>query len=62
MEFDDLQTGLVAVGMGVVVPQPQVALTEDQTLPPELLDRPVIEVIPERAGQDPGQFPIVEPL
>jgi hypothetical protein len=60
VKFDDLQAGLVAVGLRVVVPQPQAALAGDRTLPPELLDCPVIEGSPERAGQDPRQFPIVE--
>jgi hypothetical protein len=60
IEFDDLQSCLVAIRGGVVVPQPQVLLTGGGTLLPELLDRAVVEGNSERARQDPGSLPGVE--
>jgi hypothetical protein len=43
VEFHHLQAGLVAVGVGVIVPQAQVFLTGDRTLLPQGLDRPMVD-------------------
>jgi hypothetical protein len=62
VEFDHLKAGLVPIRMAMIIPQPQVLLARDGTLLPELLDRPVIEGIPERARQDAAQLLVVGPV
>jgi hypothetical protein len=60
VEFDDLQAGLVAIRMDVVVPQLQLPGCEDRALVPELLHRLVINPIAARGEENPRQFPMMK--
>jgi hypothetical protein len=60
IELDDLEPSLVAVGMPVIVPQPQVPLTGDGTRLPERLDSLVVNRHPARNEQDARQLSGVE--
>jgi hypothetical protein len=60
--LDDLQPRLVAIGLGMIVPEPQVTLIRDGALLPELLDGLIINGIPQLDEQDAGEFPGVEPV
>ncbi len=60
IELDDLQRGLIAVGMRVVVPQRQVPLTGDGTRLPERLDCLVVDRRATGDEQDARQLPVVE--
>jgi hypothetical protein len=62
IELDDLEPGLIAIRLGMIVPQPQVPLTRGGALLPKLLDRLVVKSVSHLDQQDPGQFPIVEPV
>ena len=62
IQLDDLEPSLIAVGMPVIVPQPQMPLAGDGTLLPELLDRLIINGLSRLDQQDPGDFAVVEPV
>ena len=62
VELDDLQPGLGAIGLGMIVPEPQVALTRDGTVLSEFVDGLIIISISELDKQDARQFPVGEPV
>ena len=60
VEPDDLEAGMIALHMGVVVREAQLPLHNDGTGPPDRFDRLVVDGLSEFNEQDEGEFAIVE--
>jgi hypothetical protein len=60
VQLDDLATGLVTLGMAMIIPQFQLLLRGHRTLVPELFHRGVMDAIPACAEDDACQFSIME--
>jgi hypothetical protein len=62
VELDDLQPCLIAVRLGMIVPQPQVPLVRGAACLPDRLHRLVVDRGAELDEQNPCEFAIVEPV